>query len=165
MIPGIYTRSGLLNIETVCRKVFYTFEYLSSIYVAPLTPHGTVRIFHYSKQCWKSSFVRAFRSSAASSFISCTDSNRIFVLRKEHKDTECLNWRIQSVFGHGNAASGQIMIHRQRVRANVLSCCKSCLPQLRPFFELVLTVLPTISSSKFGLRFDSPETIQSSQCL
>lgn len=46
--------------------------------VLPSPPtYRSIRLFHWSKQCWKYSFVRAFRSSAEFRFTSSIDSNRV----------------------------------------------------------------------------------------
>ena len=45
-------------------KNYSTIECSPSMYSLPLATHRSIRFFHWSKQCWKSSFVRAFRSSA-----------------------------------------------------------------------------------------------------
>ena len=58
-------------------KNYSTIECSPSMYSPPLATHHSIRFFHWSKQCWKSSFVRAFRSSADFRFTFSIDSNRV----------------------------------------------------------------------------------------
>ena len=102
----------LLNNETAYEKEFYfknysTIECSPSMYFPPLATHRSICFFHWSKQCWKSSFVRAFRSSADFRFIFSIDSNRvpfkadlIFGNRKKSQGAK------SGVFEHWSASSG-----------------------------------------------------------
>ena len=72
----------LLNNETGYEKGFnyknyFTFECSPSIYSPSLATHLSMRFFHWSKQCWKSSLVRTFRRSAVFCFTASIDSNRV----------------------------------------------------------------------------------------
>ncbi len=63
--------------QLLCLKNYSTIECYSSIVTSPLGAHISICFFHWSKQCWKSSFVREFRSVANFCFSSSIDSNQI----------------------------------------------------------------------------------------
>ncbi len=101
----------LSNNETAYEKWFYlknysTIERSPSLYLPTLTTHQSIHFFHWSKQCWKSSFVSAFRNSADFRFTSSIDSTRIpfkidliFGKRKKSQGAKSGKWDVCSSTG------------------------------------------------------------------
>ena len=58
-------------------KTAYEKEVSPSMNSPPLATHRSICFFHWSKQCWKSSFVRALRSFADFRFTASIDSNPV----------------------------------------------------------------------------------------
>ena len=120
LIRAVY-EVRLFNNETGYEKGFYyknyfTFECSPSIYSPSLATNLSILFFHWSKQCWKSFLVRAFRRSAVFCFTASIDSNRVpfktaFIFGNKKKS-------------HG-AKSGECVILVQNPRV--------VLPQLGPF--------------------------------
>ncbi len=110
----MYHEVWLSNNVTAYEKKCYfqnysTIECTLSIY-SPVATNHSIHFFHWSKQCWKSSFVRTFSCSANFCFSSSIDSNQvpfkadlIFGKGKSHRllnqactacvrALECLQW-------------------------------------------------------------------------
>ncbi len=60
-------------------KNYSIIECSPSVYYPPLVTHCSIHFFHWSKQCWKSSFIRPFRSSTDFHFTYSVDSNLLFL--------------------------------------------------------------------------------------
>ncbi len=131
--------------------------------VLPSPLHTLLHLFyHWSKQCWKSSFVRAFGNSANFHLTSSIDSNQfpfkadlIFRKRKKSQGAKSGEYGV-------SLCPGVPLVAKQRFThstlwAGMLTWCKiHCLffRNSGCFLQLVLTVLLKLLNSKFGLQFD-----------
>ncbi|KAG5326445.1 GVQW3 protein, partial [Acromyrmex heyeri] len=127
------------------------------MYSPPLATHCSIRFFHWSKQCWKSSFVRAFRSSADFRFTSSIDSNRInvkFLVKLKKTPTECYKL-LKEAYDENSLSRARVFEWYKRFSEGRESTEDDQRPG-RPCFFL----FPKIKSALKGTRFESMEEVK-----
>jgi hypothetical protein len=149
----------LLNNETGYEKRFY-YKKLFYIRMLPfnilplLATHLFIRFFNWSKQCWKSSLVRAYRSSVIFCFTASIDSNRvpfkadfIFGNKKKSHGAKSDEYGVCPSTGVRPNTASQIARYRQvRCPGAKSTSCSSTTRAVS--YELVLAVLTKLTNSR-----------------
>ena len=131
-------------------------------YSPPLATHRSTSFLHWWRQCWKTSFVRAFRSFADFHFTSSIDTNRVpfkadLIFGNKKKSQGAKSGEYDACSSTGVPPAAKWCFTDSALWAGALSWCKIHnlnFPQIGP----------KLSNNECGLHFDLLESIQSSGC-